>query len=61
METAPQRDLKAEVVKDMPSFGPEQWSFFGAGAHPNLVKIFLFFGDHLILAEKTLRISDFGV
>ena len=28
MKTAPQRDLGAEVVKDLPLFGPEEWSFF---------------------------------
>ena len=27
MKTAPQRDLGAEVVKDLPLFGPEEWSF----------------------------------
>ena len=27
MKTAPQRDLGAEVVKDLLLYGPEKWSF----------------------------------
>ena len=47
----PQRDLGAEVVKDMPSFEADQWSFLVLEL-TKLGEDLFFFGDHLILAGK---------
>ena len=56
MKTAPQWNLGAEVVKDLPLFGPEQWSFW-VWSSPEYVED-LFFGNHLNLAGK--KPSNFG-
>ena len=59
----PQRDLGAEVVKELPWFGRKNRSnlwFRPKNLSQFRWRLFFFFEDHLFLGRKTVWISNFG-
>ena len=61
MKTAPQRDLGAEVVKELPWFGRKsRLNVWFRPKNPSQFRWRPFFGDHLFLGGKTVWMFDFG-